>query len=231
MRRDDVVHALTSSGWLRDVDPALARAILDAGRVVSLARGDVLFRPEDEPGGMFGVAAGGILLSMTSRAGLPVPFHIVRRYSWFGFGAVLTRQVRTLRAEANEPSHLLQVPLAEAERLRASFPESRRAFSGLASRADVVFRAVINDLLIPGAHHRLAAVLLRVTESSDPASPENLQGVQLTQGLLGELANASRQTVARFVESAVRAGWIDWTYGQVRLLDRPALTAFAAERP
>jgi hypothetical protein len=53
-------------------------------------------------------------------------------------------------------------------------------------------------------------------------------GVPLTQSILGEMANASSQTVTRFVDWAVKAGWIVWTYGRVRILDVGRLSAFAA---
>jgi hypothetical protein len=46
--------------------------------------------------------------------------------------------------------------------------------------------------------------------------------------MLGELANTSPYTVARFVDRAVQAGWIDWRYGRVRILELGQLTAFAA---
>ena len=52
--------------------------------------------------------------------------------------------------------------------------------------------------------------------------------VPLTQTLLGELANASPHTVARFVDRASAAGMIDWRYGRVRILDVVALAGFAA---
>jgi len=52
--------------------------------------------------------------------------------------------------------------------------------------------------------------------------------VPLTQAMLGEMANASSQTVARFVDRAVKAGWIVWAYGRVRILDFGRLLAFAA---
>jgi DNA-binding transcriptional regulator YhcF (GntR family) len=50
----------------------------------------------------------------------------------------------------------------------------------------------------------------------------------LTQSLLAEMANASPNTVARFVERIVQAGWIDWTYRQVTILDTEALSAVVA---
>jgi hypothetical protein len=52
--------------------------------------------------------------------------------------------------------------------------------------------------------------------------------VPLTQAILGEMANASSQTVTRFVERAVMAGWIVWSYGRVRILDFGQILAFAA---
>jgi len=55
--------------------------------------------------------------------------------------------------------------------------------------------------------------------------------VPLTQTLLGELANASPHTVARFVNRASRAGLIDWRYGRVRILDVLSLADFATGEP
>jgi hypothetical protein len=89
---------------------------------------------------------------------------------------------------------------------------------------------------------RLAAVLLRVTGAELPDRPRDLpidpladpwagpRGVPLTQAMLAELANASAPTVARFVERAVQAGLIAWTYGRVRILDYGRLIAYAAGR-
>jgi CRP-like cAMP-binding protein len=155
---------------------------------------------------------------------------------------VLHRQRRVLIAEANEPTVILHVPLVELNRLREEHPDAGRAIGQLAMLGEATYLAIVTDLLIPGADRRLAAVLLRVTGTEGPhlrgsppgdaavASETDPRGVALTQALLADLANASRHTVARFVDRAGRAGWLDWRYGRVRVRDAEALAAFAAGR-
>jgi CRP/FNR family cyclic AMP-dependent transcriptional regulator len=242
MRRAEAHRILTSRGWLAGVDPALAAAIVEAGRLVELRRGENVYNPGDDPGGMYGVAGGGIVLSAMGRNGLPVAGHLVRPCSWFGYASVFDRQRRMFIPTANEASLVLYVGLGELERLRAAHPAAGRAFGQLATRGEAIYLGIVTDLLIPDAHRRLAAVLLRVTGADTPDRPVDLpidpladpwagpDGVALTQAMLGELANASPHTVARFVDRAVQAGWIDWKYGRVRILDLGQLRDFAAGR-
>lgn len=241
MRRSEIQKILTSRGWLAEIDPALAVAVVQAGRTLALRKGEPLYNPEDNPGGMYGVVAGGILMATQGRDGLPLPGHIARCCHWFGYGSVLEKQRRSMIISANEPTVLLHVPLAELERLRAEFPTANRAYGKLATLGEALYLATVADLLIRDTDRRLAGVLLRVSGAEPPPyypgyrpSAEELarwsddQGVPLTQALLAELANASPHTVARFVDRASQAGMIDWRYGRVRILDVLALSAFAA---
>jgi CRP-like cAMP-binding protein len=218
MRRAEIQTILTGRGWLAQI-----------------------YHPDDNPGGMFGVVSGGMLMATPGRDGLPLPGHIARRCHWFGYGSVLEKQRRSMIMSANEPTVLLHVPLAELERLRAEFPTASRAYGKLATLGEALYLATVADLLIRDTDRRLAGVLLRVSGAEPPPyhpgyrpSPEELarwsdpRGVPLTQALLGELANASPHTVARFVDRASRAGMIDWRYGRVRILNVRALAGFAA---
>lgn len=241
MRRGEVLKTLKGRGWLASCDPAFRDAVIEAGRLLRFRRGEALYQPGDVPGGMFGVAEGGIVLSIPGRNGVPTAAHIVRPSSWFGYGSVFNKQQRMLIPVANEPSQVLHLGLSELDKLRAKFPSAGPAFWQLAMRADAGYVAAISDLLIADTDRRLAAILLRVTGAethdrqrdlpidlllADPWAGPN--GVPLTQALLGEMANASPQTVTRFVDRAVQAGWIVWTYGRVRILDFRQLLAFAA---
>jgi CRP-like cAMP-binding protein len=231
---------LASRGWLAEIEPALASAVIEAGRPIELHRGGALYHPGDDPGGMYGVAAGGIVLSTIGRDGLPIAGHIVRQCNWFGYASVFDRQRRMLIPAANETSLVLHVPLGELENLRTAFPSAGRAFGQLAMRGEAIYLAIVTDLLIAKTDRRLAAVILRVTGAEEPGRARDLpadpvadpwagpEGVPLTQAILAELANASPQTVARFVDRAVNAGWIEWKYGRVRIVNIGQLAAFAA---
>lgn len=241
MRRREVMRTLRGRGWLARCDPSFRDAVIESGRLLRFRRGEALYQPGDGPGGMFGVAEGGIVLSIPGRNGVPTAAHIVRPSSWFGYGSVFNKQQRMLIPVANESSQVLYLGLGELEMLRATFPVAGRAFWQLAMSGDAANVAAISDLLIANTDRRLAAVLLRVTGAETQDRPKDLpidpmqadpwagpNGVPLTQAMLGEMANASSQTVARFVDRAVKAGWIVWTYGRVRILDVEQLSAFAA---
>jgi hypothetical protein len=73
MKRNEARQRLASRGWFSELEPSLATAVLDAGRTVPLRRGDALFRPGDDPGGIYGVVDGGIVLSTTGHDGLAAP--------------------------------------------------------------------------------------------------------------------------------------------------------------
>jgi CRP-like cAMP-binding protein len=241
MHRSEVQRVLTGRGWLAEVEPALAAAVIDAGRLVKIGKGQPLFNPGDDPGGMYGVAKGGMIMAARGRNGLPLPGHIARACHWFGYASVFDKQRRTLTIWANEPSVLLHVPLAEFSRLKAQFPASERSFGRLATIGEAGYLALAADLLIRNTDRRIASVLLRVSGAEPPPffpghRPTNEElsqwydprGASLTQTLLAEMANTSPNTVARFVERATSAGWIDWRYGRVRMLDAIALADFAA---
>lgn len=240
LRRGEMQRRLADRGWFAELDPKLAEAVLNAGRQVSFARGASIFQPQSDPGGIFGVITGGIVLSTLGRDGFPAAGHIMRRASWFGYGAVLFRHNRKLLAEANEPSVLLHVPLAQIDAIRAANPGADLAFRQLAAFGETAILNIVADLLIPGAEERLASVLLRVAGVDPPAfapTPREValpdpfddpQGVPLTQALLGALANVSRQTVARFVDRASQEGWIEWRYGRVRILKLGDIKDFIA---
>jgi CRP-like cAMP-binding protein len=174
MRRREAHRILTSRGWLAEIDPALASAVIEAGRLVEFDRGEALYQPGDGPGGMYGVVSGGILLSAFARNGLPVAGHIARRCTWFGFGSVLDRHRRVLIPTANEASLVLNVPLGELERLRDTFPTAGRAFGQLAMWSDAISLTIISDLLIANTDRRVAAVLLRVTGAELPDRPREM---------------------------------------------------------
>jgi CRP-like cAMP-binding protein len=172
---------------------------------------------------------------------MPLPGHIARRCHWFGYGSLLDERRRSMMTVANEPTVVLHVPLAEFDRLREDFPYAARAYGKLPKLGVALYLATVADLLIRDTDRRLAAVPLRVAGAEPPpyrpgewpavhegegwADP---RGVPLTQALLGDPANASPHTVARFVDRATCAGWIDWTYGRVRIRDVHRLAGFAA---
>lgn len=145
MKRSEVHRRLASRGWFAQLEPRLATAVFDAGRITALTRVAALFRPDNEPGGIYGVVDGGMVISTIGRDGLPAAGHIMRRGAWFGYGSVTFRRKRILMAEANEPSMILHVPLSRIDGLRAEHPALSPALALLAAHGETELLSVIAD--------------------------------------------------------------------------------------
>jgi CRP-like cAMP-binding protein len=223
---DQLEQVFSTRGWLSRQPQSFRTRFIELGRLIALKRGAPVFHAGDESGGVYGIVTGAIeVLGGTSRQ-RPILAHIERAGDWFGHGPVLRGGDRSLTFVAAEPTTLLQVPL---ERLRPQLQSDPDFVARLAQMADASTEIVIGvarDLLNRDSARRLAAVLLRVTAAGE-VPPDDEQGYALTQAQLGEMANLSRHHANRILAMMRRAGWIDVRYNRIRLLDVPALKAFA----
>ncbi len=213
-------------GWLRDVSPGVAQALVEAARRRGLEKGEPVYAPGDPAGGIFAVIRGGVLLSAPSRDGFVRPGHIARAGHWFGFLPAITGTARVLATEATEPTVLAHVPTAAVDRLRMADPEAMRVLAQLNDRGMQVLYRVVTDLLIRETDRRIGSVLLRVTGADDGIAADDARGVPLTHALLAELTNASRESVGRAIGLFTERGWIMTRYGRVTVLDPDGLAGF-----
>ena len=215
-------------GWLSIQPEALRDRILGAGQQLRLDRGDYVFREGDPPGGVYGIASGGIGAWIQIRGRGEVMAHIMRQGHWFGMGPLNIGGTRTLTFRATETSLLVHLPLA---RLRALEPETAVRLAGLSEFGAREIAEVGADLLIRDAGRRIAATLLRVTRAQLGILPDSREGYSLTQAELGEMANASRSYTNRTLDRFQAAGWARLGYNRIAILDAGALADFAAGGP
>jgi CRP/FNR family transcriptional regulator, cyclic AMP receptor protein len=221
------LRMLEQHPWLENESASFRAAIIGASHRLRAEAGRHLFQIGDEPGGIYGVVSGGILLSVQGRSGHLSPAHIVRSGTWFGHGPLMTRRRRLLGATAIEPSVLVQIPLTVLDRLVARDPALARPIGAISDYTQDVTISCVADLLIPDTERRIAAVLLRATGADKGIEPENPQGVPLTQSLLADLACTSRHSVHRALAAFGERGWLTWGYGHVLIKDVGELSQFA----
>jgi CRP/FNR family transcriptional regulator, cyclic AMP receptor protein len=217
-----------SRGWLSGQPSDFQSRILGAARPLEFSKGESLFHAGDAQGGIYGVARGGIGISIPMRDGTMALAHIARAGVWFGHGPLFSRRPRTLSFAATEPSVALYLSLADIDRIAADSPAHARSVGAVADFGSAIAMAVVPDLLIRRAERRIAAVLLRVTTTAEGLSPDDPEGFHLTQSQLGEMANASRDVVNRTLTLLASKGWLDVGYGRILIFDREGLSAFAA---
>jgi CRP/FNR family transcriptional regulator, cyclic AMP receptor protein len=220
-------NVLTSRGWLASEDERIRTKILNLGREKHVSRGKILYAVGSQPGGLYAVLSGGISVEGGSAWHLPRVAHIFRSGDWFGFGPVIEGGMRTLTCTAFENSRIFFVPLFPLKQLVSEDPSLLKSVSRGANYASTLAAWIASDLLIPDASRRVAAVLLRITGWHEGVVPDDPLGFPLTQTEIGSMANVSRIHTMRILITLSDKGWIQKSYGHLKLIDGDALSQFA----
>jgi CRP/FNR family transcriptional regulator, cyclic AMP receptor protein len=151
--------------------------------------------------------------------------HLLRPGAWFGAGPVLTAGRRTMSFKAVEASQALFVSLAELQAIGARHPELYRRLGGLSEQAmQSIAARVVGDLLIPSGEQRIAAVLARLAGGGTGEPPV---AIPLSQQVIGQISNSSRDRVNRTLRRFEESGWVELRYQAVLVTDLAALEEFA----
>jgi CRP-like cAMP-binding protein len=213
-------------GWLSEHPAEFRAAIVAQGVPIEVAAGRTVYREGDTSSGLFGIMSGAIGVEGGHGRVTPRLGHILRTGEWFGIKGPLHGGPRELTYRAIEPTRLLFVANS---RLSAMIRDNAEAAIRVGQLAEIGNRLggwVSRDLLTRDAGQRVAAVLLRVLGNGE-LLPEDPRGFWLTQQMLAEMANLSRNHVCRKLGNFEAAGWISWGYNRIRLLDAEGLAEFA----
>jgi CRP/FNR family transcriptional regulator, cyclic AMP receptor protein len=227
--RDEIEAIFRRRGWLAQQPADFRGRLLARGRLMQVARGESVYHEGDEPGGIYGLVAGGIGVLVGPPKLSPRVAHVLRAGNWFGNGPILRGGARSLGFVALEPSNLLTIPLVTLQEIGQDDPETFRRIGDLSDQSVTVACGVSADLMIPWSDRRVAAVLLRVTAADEGVEPDHPNGFLLDQSQLAEMANVSRNLVNVAFGRFRDAGWATHRYNRVRVLDAEALAAFAYE--
>ena len=230
MDRAQAERILLGKGWLAAQTPDFRNAFLAGAELVRLEKGRFLFHAGDPPDGIYGVAAGSLAVYvMTSRNG-PDLAHILHPGCWCGEGSALDTPRHLLTVCAMEAATALHLPVDAARRLLYSSAEAARRFGALGQIALQTACANVSDLMIRRVDRRVGAVLLRVSGALSEEVLAPTGDIRLTQGQLGQMANASRDLVNRTLAEFEAAGWVRLGYNRIAILDPVALADFAFAR-
>ncbi|WP_165838942.1 Crp/Fnr family transcriptional regulator [Roseicella frigidaeris] len=230
MERAHAERILLGKGWLATQTPDFRAALLAGTDLVQFDKGDFVFHAGDPPGGIYGVVAGSLAVYvMTPRSG-PDLSHILHPGCWCGEGSALGAPRQILTVCAMEAAIALHLPADAARQLVRSSAEAAWRVGALGQVALQAAYANISDLLIRRVDRRVGAVLLRVTGALAEEVLAPTGDIRLTQGQLGQMANASRDLVNRTLAEFEAAGWVRLGYNRIAILDPIALADFAFAR-
>ena len=125
--RDSACEVLVSKGWLRHTPESFRRTVIERCRLEQFAAGTPVYSIGDEPGGMFGIVAGCLGVSVAPGEEGPYTAHFAMPGTWFGQAAAFTRQPR--RVGLTHPGNkALASPSVRDRRNRQARPRSLAAF-------------------------------------------------------------------------------------------------------
>lgn len=213
-------------GWLSLQPPELRRQVRRAGRLMTIGTGETLTREGDDDPRMYGIVAGFVGCSISHRRDRPVLGTLLGPGDWFGEGALVeNNSLRQVTYTAMQPATVLVINTLAMAGLRAAFPDFDRRLAGLAVRQVRYLTEVASELLIENVADRIVAVLLRLC--ADQPAPLVLP---VLQAELGEMSNASRNSVSKVLQTLAQAGLVRRGYGGIEVPDPAALARWYDDR-
>ena len=158
---DAACEVVRRKGWLRQTPAAFQCAVLDRCLLEKFKPGIPVYTVGDEPGGMYGIVAGALGVSVATAKQGVYTAHFALPGSWFGETAAFTRQPRRVGLTATRDSQLLHLPLRSIDEIVKLDPAAWRFFGLLTINHLDLAMGGSDDLMIRDHAKRFVAVLLR----------------------------------------------------------------------
>lgn len=172
----------------------------------------------DEDLRIFGVVRGAVGTYSSHRHQFPVLGAMLLSGQWFGVGPRFVGGGRKLTFIAMEDTELLCFGNAEFQQVSVSCSDLDDQLAQLAQMMSNYSNLIVAELLIPETDRRIVAVLLRLCEGTSGEF-----SFRLSQAELGEMSNASRDTVNKLVKRLEQCGLLTTRYGRIVVADYEGL--------
>jgi CRP/FNR family transcriptional regulator, cyclic AMP receptor protein len=229
----DLVQAhetVLRQGWLSTTPEQFRKVVLVRCQLHEFEAGAAVYSVGDPPGGMFGLIAGRLAISIAPGERGPYLAHFARPGAWFGEAAAFTEQPRRIGLAATRDTKVLHLPLPSIREIVASDPGAWRYF-GLASIAHIdIAIGAADDLLIRDHFKRSIAVLLRLggCRMSNPLEGMPIE-IDVNQQDFATMANLARTTAGIVLHKLEGLGHIEVSYRNIRILAPDALRYMLTE--
>jgi len=221
---DRILAILRRTGWAGRLEPGLAEALVQAGRVVRLPAGTWSHGEGDIETGILVVLDGAVQLFTEAPGDRQVLVGHVEQGGTIGQANRFGGGPRIVTAIAVVPSQLLIVSDAALTRLSAAWPGLWRMIAGLAYAQMRVAVQMLAQIVALPPRQRLAARLIALAAIKGEPAPVTLS---IGQQALGELVGLTRKTVNGLLQDFAKEGLVRLRYAKLELVDLKGLDAAA----
>jgi CRP/FNR family transcriptional regulator, cyclic AMP receptor protein len=213
-------------GWLSLTPASFQKLVLDRCQSEHFKAGMPVYSVGDEPGGMYGLVAGGLGISIAPRRSGPYTAQFALPGTWFGEAGAFTRQPRRIGLITTRDTQMLHLPLWAIDEIVGRDPTAWRFF-GLATieHLDLAVGGG-DDLMIRDHFKRFVAVLLRLGDCrSAKFSEDGPIEIDLSHEALAHMANVARTTAGAILGKLEADGHVVLAYRRIQIVKPAALRA------
>jgi CRP-like cAMP-binding protein len=223
---DSARDVVLREGWLSMTPPSFQSAVLDRCRLRRFGAGEVIYALGDPPGGMFGLVAGSVGITVSPWMRSPYIGHFARLGSWFGEAAAVTGMPRMVGLAATRETDMLHLPMQAINEIVGRDPAAWRMFAIVSLDHLEVAIGACDDLMIRDHVKRCVAVLLRLggCRGRTPAGVSAVE-IDASQEDIAALANVARTTLSGVLRKLDASGHLELEYRRIRIMAPDRLRA------
>jgi CRP/FNR family transcriptional regulator, cyclic AMP receptor protein len=222
MDRTAAIGVLSRIGWLSRQSKELQQSLFGASSLRVCEEGESIYSLGDEPGGLFGLAAGQIKV-LIAPALLPPTFVSIAQPGWWvGEAALISKTPRRAELTAKTRCSILHIGHAAIEKLAAANPKLWRSLAEITvSHLDHAL-ATVATLAQKDPRIRVVATLAHTVSTSLDNTGVI---VPLTHDELGEMTRLSRVAVRNILLGLQNEDVIHMSYGRLTVLNPRKMVA------
>jgi len=207
--------------WYNGLPDAEREEIRGSLRLVTLRKGEYLFRVGERSPGWYGVVDGLVKWSSRGADGKTLSLAGFSTGSWFGEATMIRRAHFGYEVVALRPSRVVILPRDTCERLWNHNIEFTKALmEHLAQRVDWLMASYTGNVLLDVDTMVARAVAAQLAAESHSGTDGRLK---ISQEEIASLCGVSRQRCNAALTRLARAGVLQTRYGGLTILDRDGL--------
>lgn len=213
---DPLMFRMSANPWFGALRLADRQALLQAGELLRLRPGEMLFRQGDAPGGFYGLLSGSLKISSLREDGREAIFVVLEAGNWMGEISLMDQQPRTHDATALGAVEVLVVPQPAFTALMDEAPFARAVAAMLAARVRSLY-GLVEDAALRSTRARVARRLLLLARGDATLAVSARPVVPVSQEALAMMLGLSRQTLSKELKALVALGAVELRYRRIEI--------------
>lgn len=210
----------------QNLAPAYFDRLVANIKLISLARGDVLFNRGDQSLGFYILKEGQIKLGLSSAQGIEKIIDIVTPGKSFGEAITFLDRPAPVTAQATQQSTVLLIPKKTLFDLLQEDPSvARHMLASLSVRMHHLVNSIESISLLSGTQ-RLIGYLLQLNSLTPESTTVTLNSTKVT---IASLLNITPETLSRIMHKLTEAGLIAVYGKEIDILDYEGLRKFECD--